>query len=1427
MAERSGSGVAWLQRLWRRTTEDAAAHPGTAALVPVEQALAMLESQLCEGIVRRGGEPLCAALANRTDLPGPQARNVFGRPVHEETAVAAVEGVTVATGMALAGLRASAFLTGDELLASRVALRSCAERLAPLVVHASCGDAGHDGYHGVAESGAFQVLASSAQEALDLSLVARWVSERTLVPGLVCTDLDAVESLKLPDAEAIRGFLGQPDEPIASISEAQRLLVGLERPRQMAWFDPDRPVATGGMRGPEEMARAQLGRRVFFWNAVAAVAEQGMQELSRLTGRRLSFLQQHQLDDAETVLVAQGALVQSARAVAEHVRQARGWKVGVLGITWLRPFPAQQVARALEGRRAVAVLEACDESSAATPPLFRELAEAGGASDTWISATCSGTGANPAALIGLCELLRQPGRPQRIRLEHANISEASGLPRREALVQSVANAYPDLLQGIALDAEPSLADPKGGRSLALVGREAELPPDALRLLAELLAAEVGPAVRGNAIRIEPDAWEARLRAAPADFPDPGPRAPVSLLLAATDDLRNLGHPLASVAPGSDVLVATRAPAEALWNSLPQAWRTAIRDGEHRLLLVEEGFEAALEALRACLRGEQANLLEEGRLREVAWQGRPPHEVSERDLPRLVSRVSQARPAHDSLPRFWGEVVQPRQSGARDDFPDPLTTSGIVPAGASALEAEANPRTLPALDPALCTGCGRCWSACPDSAIGVTAIEAESLLTTASQLAGTEGEAADALRRAHKHLAGRLVGQLAKQEPPRFDAEVCRDAWSWTAERLNLGEEQRPAYDTAFDATLQVIDPLHPVVTEALFRQPEREQKGAGRLLVLTVDPRACLGCKACVTACPEAALQAVDRTPERVAEYNQRWRTWEALPDTDGETLARAASHPDVGPLASVLLSRHCAQAQVGGAGGEPGSGERLASRLVAALVEQHGQRQMAALLKSIETKRAGLEQKVRERLAEGLSEADLATLQQALTGVGRGRADISELGQRLEALGSRATFDRRAVLRMTRVAAVLDDYRQRIATGHDGLGRARFGVVVARGRVAEWAARFPRHPYYAPLTVASTGQAVELARGIGRGLLAEHLTLARSLRRAALEANPPPDRLARVEEIESIGWSDLDAEERASCPPLLLLADDTSLLEQGFDTLARLFDSELPVKVILLDGCGRLASGPEPVLVAMAHRRAFVVASSLAHPAHLSQGVADALASAGPALIHLHVPSPERHGFPADAALEQARLAVEGRAQVLFRYDPQAEGLFGVRASLDGNPGFDQDWGGASFAEWAASEGRFAQHFEPLEAENGLPLTDWLTLSESERSKRLPSIEVGDRRLTVSQPMARATAERLALWNTLRELTGGASPFTERIRASLVAELQAEHEAEISALKAESEARIAETAAGADRQALDRLTNRLLALSGFGPPQTGKGNDA
>jgi pyruvate/2-oxoacid:ferredoxin oxidoreductase alpha subunit len=140
--------------------------------------------------------------------------------------------------------------------------------------------------------------------------------------------------------------------------------------------------------------------------------------------------------------VTQGAGVQVAAAVADHCRRTRTGKVGVLGVTWLRPFPVRELREALRDRPTVAVIEALDGALAAEPPLFRELAAAIGAREGWVSVTSSDPVLDPARVLGVCEMLRRPSPPPVVRLERVALPATTGFPRRDALLQSLANSYP-------------------------------------------------------------------------------------------------------------------------------------------------------------------------------------------------------------------------------------------------------------------------------------------------------------------------------------------------------------------------------------------------------------------------------------------------------------------------------------------------------------------------------------------------------------------------------------------------------------------------------------------------------------------------------------------------------------------------------------------------------------------------------------------------------------------------------------------------------------------------------------------------------------------------------------------------------------------------------------------------------------------------
>jgi len=64
----------------------------------------------------------------------------------------------------------------------------------------------------------------------------------------------------------------------------------------------------------------------------------------------------YRLDDAEDVLVMTNAFASKGK-VAVDVARAEGKRVGLLRLRMIRPWPADTIRQALQGRRAVAVLD--------------------------------------------------------------------------------------------------------------------------------------------------------------------------------------------------------------------------------------------------------------------------------------------------------------------------------------------------------------------------------------------------------------------------------------------------------------------------------------------------------------------------------------------------------------------------------------------------------------------------------------------------------------------------------------------------------------------------------------------------------------------------------------------------------------------------------------------------------------------------------------------------------------------------------------------------------------------------------------------------------------------------------------------------------------------------------------------------------------
>ncbi len=1359
---------------------------------------------------------------------------------------------------------------------------------------------GHEALHMAADSGCIILIANDVQQAVDFSLIARRVAETTLTPALVVMDGEetalAAQNVKLSSAALARRFLGPADEQLTVTDAAQKLLFGEQRLRVPRWHDLDRPVLQGAMQGGESYALGRSAQAAYFSGRVADVLEEAFSEFAHLSGRRYHALSNDNLDKAQHLLVVQGAAYETVRTVVRHLRKTRKMKLGVVGLHTLRPTPVEALRGALRGKATVTVLERLDAPLAGDLPLTRELRAALGqvenaAQDKLpaIRSVVYGLGGLPlrgADLITLCEELETSTVPCRY-LGIDFHSKDSRHPKRQVMLDTLRRSYPGIAElGLSSNKPAPDLRPHNALSIAIhhltgQGNEA-LGVEAAALLHR---------VNGAAVRHRPElSWKRwgdycvdRLLQAPQASHDPGSDLPIDIALLSTgaahpDSVRRL-----ELRHGGILLLSTDTTAGQSPSALPEPLRAAIEARELRVytishdaeddfkhaqllgalcgaLLAEERLDAKPRKITAAYRESLSTQDEAARdaqldafsaalegVTRLSLEGSPRAETPMAatatwidEAPMAVRHLGQTEDTYDSLPRFWDQVgVLYRNGETAALAADPYLAAGAVPPLTATFNDQSPARRmLPQFDPQSCTGCGKCWSLCPDSAIGAAAFTPKVLLDHAIKLAG-----ASSVRQISSKLAARIasLGRKQEAESSTFD-NLLDEAFTWLEEKSPLAEERRQAVVDDLYSIKSLYSGLPVTFSEPLFLQAEKEKQESGSLLTLAVNPDSCKGCGICTSACEPGALSAVAQQTDHIASARRLWRNWEQTPDTDSAVIERAAALAEPGPMAAVMLSRFCAFSLSGGDSAEAGSGEKIALRQVLAAAEYQQQPLLSRFIAEVAQLRDAIGDRVKDTLADALPTNDLSALAANLEQAKTREVDLTTLagGTALEGSG----VDVPNLKRLIALAQQLNTLHWQLAEGRHGLGRARFGIAIAPGAATSWAASFPHNPFQAPVTVDITGEAAQLAAGLMQGQLDEAVGALRLLRKARQLLDP---RLAKNQpNPDQLGWDELDEDERQLCPPLFLVGSDASLAGHGLAQVSSLLNTDLPLKVVVLSEldlgiADNTALSERPLerlndarsnlaLVALAQRSAYVAQSSFAAPQHLRQSLREALKFTGPALLHIHAPSPQRHGFTSEQTVEIARQAIDCRVHPLFRYHPQGEGVFGSRITLEDNPAeheawLDEDEGGPfTPAHWAAYQARFDARLSPLQEDAPAPtdLGDWLAMEPAARRGKTPFItmELGEetQRFAIDTALAEVAAERAQAWRTLQELAGVVTPFTARVAQEAKEQLAATHQAELEALRQEYEAKIRAIEEGHQAAMHARVKSQLMSLAGYDP---------
>ena len=226
----------------------------------------------------------------------------------------------------------------------------------PLNIHNDHSDA-----MGVRDAGWIMLFSENNQEAYDNLLMAHRIAEHKDVklPLMVCQDgfitSHSIENIELLEDDKAKAF------------------VGTYKPEHYL-LNKEEPIAIGPLDLQAYLFEHKYQQAEAMRNAKKVIADVS-KDFEELTGRKYSFFEEYKLDDAEIAIVCMNSTAGTTKYVVDQLRK-NGVKAGLLKVRMFRPFPTEEIAKALSHLKAVAVLDKADSLNGAGGALFEDVTSA-------------------------------------------------------------------------------------------------------------------------------------------------------------------------------------------------------------------------------------------------------------------------------------------------------------------------------------------------------------------------------------------------------------------------------------------------------------------------------------------------------------------------------------------------------------------------------------------------------------------------------------------------------------------------------------------------------------------------------------------------------------------------------------------------------------------------------------------------------------------------------------------------------------------------------------------------------------------------------------------------------------------------------------------------------------------------------------------
>lgn len=214
----------------------------------------------------------------------------------------------------------------------------------------------HSDTMGARDSGWIQIFSENAQEAYDNLIQAVVMAEKVKLPAMVTTDgfiiSHGMESMEVFSDEEVADFIGEY-KPAYSL------------------LDVDNPFTVGAIDFTDyyfEHKRAQIEAMAESKEIISQVQHQ----FGERFGRKYAAIEEYRLSDAEVAILVLGSTAGTAKVVIDELRE-KGHSVGMLKLRLFRPFPSEEIIKALSSVKVLAVLDRSDGMAGMGGPVFSEV----------------------------------------------------------------------------------------------------------------------------------------------------------------------------------------------------------------------------------------------------------------------------------------------------------------------------------------------------------------------------------------------------------------------------------------------------------------------------------------------------------------------------------------------------------------------------------------------------------------------------------------------------------------------------------------------------------------------------------------------------------------------------------------------------------------------------------------------------------------------------------------------------------------------------------------------------------------------------------------------------------------------------------------------------------------------------------------------